>query len=839
MMHRTLLMAAILAAPGARPHADAQETPPTVVTVAGPRYAAGPLHRLLLGSDYRQTWTTPVRVKVLDLGSFGGLTATGKGGGKQTVSLRFEAPDGREFRFRSVDKDPSATLPEELQDTAADWVVQDQIRASYPVAPLVTDALTDAAGLLYVPHSLYVLPDDPRLGEFRQEFKGKLGILEENPDPDAPLPRGFEGATKIIETEELFKLLDADPRQRVDERAYLKARLFDVLVGDWDRHQGQWEWVSKRGHDSWLPFATDRDMAFADYDGLLLALARSGHPMLVTFERDYPRILGLAWNSREVDRRLLSGLERGAFLEAARELQGEVTDPVITAGVRRLPPEYLALDGGYLYEALRARRDRLPAEAARLYELLAREAEVYLTDAADVVEVDRSERDDSVEVRVSTNGGQPYFRRRFLEDETDEVRIYARGGDDRLVSRGTGAGGIQLRFVGGLGDDTVDDSRGGRTHLFDHEGHNRIVDGPGTEESNKPYEHPKDRRGYRLLDWGSHTVPMPYLSGGGGIGLLVGAQVEWLDYGFRKHPWASRHALRAGYAFGRRGFKAEYENEYQHTNSRKRHGLFARASEVEIVRFYGFGNQTSGEQPSRFYRSDQRQFLLQPAFRFGLDRVDLWVGPRVKYLQTSPGTDTLLGTTRPYGVGDFGQAGANARFAIDARKRKIAASTGVRLWAEGNYYPKAWSLDEAFGETHGAMSAHLWLLHVRAGGKKVWGRFPFHEAAFLGGPDTVRSLARERYAGDAAVFGNAELRLPLFRFTLLLPVRFGVLGLADAGRVYLESESSKKWHKGYGAGVWFTVLKPENTISITAARDPDGVGADRDVRVYFNAGFAF
>jgi hemolysin activation/secretion protein len=137
------------------------------------------------------------------------------------------------------------------------------------------------------------------------------------------------------------------------------------------------------------------------------------------------------------------------------------------------------------------------------------------------------------------------------------------------------------------------------------------------------------------------------------------------------------------------------------------------------------------------------------------------------------------------------------------------------------------------------LSAHLWLLHLRAGGKKVWGRYPFHEAAFLGGPDTVRSLRRERYAGDAAVFGNAELRLPLFRFTLLLPIRVGVLGLADAGRVYLDGESSDKWHKGYGGGVFFSLLKPENTISITAAMDPDATGADRSLRVYFNAGFAF
>lgn len=840
LMSLTLLLGAGSAAAAEATAPASPSDRQTKVVVAGPRYKAGGFQRFFLGSDYRNTWTAPVHVEILDLATYaGGLTPTKKGGGKQTVSLGFKAPNGREFRFRSVDKDPSAALPEELRDTAAEWVVQDQIRASYPVAPIVVDSLAEAAGLLFVPHGVYVLPDDERLGEFRQEFKNLVGILEENPEPDAPLPPGFEGATKIVETEDLVKALDADPHQRVDDRAYLKARLLDLLVGDWDRHQGQWEWVSKADHDGWLPFATDRDMAFADYDGLILSVARSGHPVLVLFEKDYPNIAGLAWNSREVDRRFLSGLDRAAFQEAAAELQREITDEVIARGINRLPGEYLKLDGGYLNETLKARRDGLPKAALDFYKLLARETEIYLTDSAETVEVDRSERDDSVEVRVAANGGDSTFRRRFTDRETREIRIYAGGGDDRLTSHGTGAGDIQLRFIGGPGDDTVDDSQGGRTHFFDHQGQNRLIDGPGTKESNKPYEHPMDRRGYKLVDWGSQTIWMPKLSAGGDIGVLLGAQVEWKDYGFRKHPWASRQVLSAGYAFGVQGARAEYDGQWQHTNSRKREGLFARASNIEQVRFYGFGNETVNDQPEDFYRTQQRQFLLQPSFRFGLDKVDLWIGARGKYQHTDEDPAHFVGQTLPYGVGDFGQVGANLRFSVDSRNREVAATTGVYLGAEGNYYPKAWDVEEQFGEAHGELGAHLYFLHLRVAGKKVWGRYPFHEAAFLGGPDTVRGLARQRFAGDAAVFGNAELRFPLFRFNLLVPVRFGLLGLADAGRVYLDGESSNEWHKAYGGGAWMMFLKPENTLSITAAKDPDATGNDGKWRVYFQAGFAF
>ena len=39
----------------------------TRVIVADPTLSAGPVHRLFLGADYRDLWTTPVEIEVLDL----------------------------------------------------------------------------------------------------------------------------------------------------------------------------------------------------------------------------------------------------------------------------------------------------------------------------------------------------------------------------------------------------------------------------------------------------------------------------------------------------------------------------------------------------------------------------------------------------------------------------------------------------------------------------------------------------------------------------------------------------------------------------------------------------
>ena len=38
-------------------------------------------------------------------------------------------------------------------------------------------------------------------------------------------------------------LLEEDLDHRVDARGFLRARLMDVFLGDYDRHEGQWRWA--------------------------------------------------------------------------------------------------------------------------------------------------------------------------------------------------------------------------------------------------------------------------------------------------------------------------------------------------------------------------------------------------------------------------------------------------------------------------------------------------------------------------------------------------------------------------------------------------------------------
>jgi len=842
-----LVLASLFAArlAGQAPSDQGAEAPDTVVVTPGAKYRAGGLHVLLFGKHYRDLWATPIRVEVLDLDRFaGGLRPTGRGGGKQTKSLRFEGADGRRYQFRSVDKDPSPLLPEPLRRTLVRRIFQDQISAGHPAGPLVVSPILEAAGVLHPEPRLVLLPDAPALGEFRADFGQTLGTIEERQTDDGP---GFAGATKIVSTEELFERLEKHQDERVDARAFLAARLVDLLLGDWDRHQDQWRWarLSDADERSWTPIPRDRDQAFAKFDGLLLSLARLSVPQLVEFSSTYPSMVGLTWNARVVDRRLLSGLEWPVWDSVVTELQQRITDRVIEDAVSRLPSELQATNAAWLAGALTRRRDQLPAAAQQFYRLLAKEAEVHFSDEPERVEAVRS-AGRQLEIAVypgESRPEHPLFRRRFDGADTREVRLYLQGGDDAVLVGGSGSGGPLLRVIGGGGDDrVVDSSTAGRTRFYDARGSNATGGLRHVPLDARPYADFRlsDSTPYPLRDWGGFWRFQPWMSSGPEVGFFFGGGLVRYDFGFRKQPYRSKVGLRVGYATGAKAFRAEFRGDFRRVNSGVHTGFLVRASGIEVTRFFDFGNETPRVDSDFFYRVPQQQYLVAPTVTFPLGGDGaLTVGPTLTYVHTDLESGRFITQLRPYGAGSFGEIGGAVAVEWDSRDGP-AATRGVHFVAGGSVHPAVWDVTETFGGVHGEASAYLTprttfgpTLALRAGGKQVWGRYPFFESAFVGGAATVRGLREQRYAGDAALYGNAELRLRLGRFYLALPGDFGVFGLADVGRVYLEGESSDRWHTGIGGGVWFAFLDRANTVTVAVAR-----GDDRTA-LYVRAGFGY
>src|SRR4026207_1412773 len=107
MLSGLLLLAALQAAQPA-----AMIVPDEAVSVTpGKKYGGGWLHRVLLGSAWRDLRLQPIPIPVANLNTIaGGLPAFDKGGHAQTLSLRFCSTDGRTYNFRSVDKRPPPAL---------------------------------------------------------------------------------------------------------------------------------------------------------------------------------------------------------------------------------------------------------------------------------------------------------------------------------------------------------------------------------------------------------------------------------------------------------------------------------------------------------------------------------------------------------------------------------------------------------------------------------------------------------------------------------------------------------------------------------------------------------
>ena len=107
---------------------------------------------------------------------------------------------GARYVFRSVDKIP-ADLIGEFEGTPLEDVLQDQMSAFHPSGALIVARLLDALDVLHPEPRLVVVPDDPRLGEFREEFAGMLALFEERPDDGPDGTAGFAGSNRIVQTD--------------------------------------------------------------------------------------------------------------------------------------------------------------------------------------------------------------------------------------------------------------------------------------------------------------------------------------------------------------------------------------------------------------------------------------------------------------------------------------------------------------------------------------------------------------------------------------------------------------------------------------------------------------
>jgi hypothetical protein len=868
----TLLLAAATGAPAPAKAArvPAEPAPDRTVTIAaGPEYAAGRMRTRWLGQGYRELWTTPVTVPVLDLATFaGGLTPVRRIGRLQTPGLAFAGRDGRSYTFRSLHKEPERVLPVEWRESFPAKIVRDHTSALHPGAALLLPALAEALSVLHTEPRLVLLPDDPALGVFRDDFGGQLGTLDLYPSAGPGVPP-FEGTAELVTSVELWERW-LEGAGGVDARAFLRARILDLLVGNYDRHAGQWRWARRPDRPLWLPLPEDPDMAFIRNEGLAFDLLRGRAPKFVRFEEEFPgRLEGMTLSGSELDRWLLSSLDRVAFQEAAREAQGRLTDAVIAEALSRLPADWRMACEARLAPALRSRREKLVEHVLHHYRDLAAKVDVHATDHDEVVTVRRLATD-GLEIAVTeateapgAGRPEPWFRRVFVPGETGEVRVFLHGGDDRVVRTGKAGGPIRVRVVAGAGRDVVDDSRSGGTEAWPDGGgpdggELEVLPGPGTRrrgawtnpepDPEKPWAEPRD--------FGRWTVPFTQVMYATELDLLVGVGLARTAWGFRSRPEASRQDASFLWSTGEQRGRFAYAGTFRRPGSRAALRLEALGSGIERTNFFGSGNETEKPESKQEYRTLESFLALTPSLRLERSReLQLRAGPTLRLSDTPTDRPNVLNRNEAYGRGRFAEAGLRAGIHYDTRgleERLLSGglfetvATGparradLRAEADAFYFPPLLDVEEAFYGIEAELAGYLGRsrsrvqLAARVGGRRVWGRYPWFESAFVGGRASLRGYSRQRFAGDASLYGGVEARAWLVTVDVPpVPLRLGVLAFADAGRVWLSGEESDRWHTSWGAGL---MLQPVATPFVLTAAWARG---REDTRFYFGYGFFF
>ena len=430
-----------------------------VRVAAGAHYARrGWLWQRLWGRHYRPLWATPVSAPTLRLGA-AGLEPLRAGGSFQTNSLHLRTPDGRTFVLRSVDKDLSRSIDAGWLDRAIGPVLRDQTCAAPPYGAYVAARLARAAHVLHTnPRLVYLLPDSA-LGAWRGRFQPALYLLEERPARDQSHAPSFGRARRVVGSDSMLTQVLRGPAAHLAPRAYLRARLLDLLVGDWSRRADQWRWAAfpVGGGAEFRPIPRDRDQAFFRFDdGWLTRLISWVRPRYQTFNPALvPTDVGpLTTTARPLDHTALALLPAAVFAAEADSLRRLLPDAVLAEALYAAPAEVRARLTRELLPALRARREALPAVARRYYEVLQAEPIIVGTDAAERFELTGL---GPGRLRLRVFARRPTRPDSLLGTQVYDVRgttrlsIYGLGGKDEFTLAGRLAPGFGVHLYGGAG----------------------------------------------------------------------------------------------------------------------------------------------------------------------------------------------------------------------------------------------------------------------------------------------------------------------------------------------------------------------------------------------------
>ena len=804
-----------------------------------------------LGDHYRNAYALNLDFDVLNLASEqGGLEPLKIGGGNQTNSLRLEDPTGAQWAMRSTSKDASRYLPYPMNKIGfLNSLLEDGFTATHPAAALAVPPMAEAVGVYHTRPRLMYLPDQIGLKEHRGYITDEVVLLERRPKSPkvGELPEHLGGKasawgpTKYRSTIDMLAKVQNKPwKHRVDQEMMLRARLLDIFLGDWDRHEDQWRFAAipqEDGTKLYRPIPRDRDQAFAHYDGMMLFVARLAAPgirVLRPFGEDIGDLTWLTYNGRHIDPVLLNQISRDRWMEIAAEVQAALTDDVIAQGLAQWSPEAYALDGKGIEAKLRSRRDQLVEAAEAFFELRNQRVDVVGSERRDTIDVTYG-KDGRVTLamRHAKAGptSAPYYRRTFDAADTDELRIYGLSGGDTLSVFGEPHLDIRIRFIGGPGDDTVragalpGKSRPERLSatglsVYDRKKGMEIADSIKVSDARSGSHYHNQ---YDLND-AHHEPTKAGLLAGFAInpddGLYLGATTHAEFYGFKRRPYASHHQVSAFFATTTLGVEAAYSGVFPRTLGPFDQELHLTGTTPTHARnFFGVTNRYVDPEPEgrEFYRVRQGQAALgyglglplSESIRIGLRAHGRWIEAEAtegRFVVQSPDVPTRDLQGR-YFVGSTADARVNTLDNPMYPRRGISA--GISATVRRDVTNDSTGTSATF---RAALSTHIpfdrserLVLSTRGRIAAIVGDYPFYFLPTLGDRD-LRAYNAEQLAGNAVFSHTTDLRLEMIRISDGLPSAIGIAGSIDHGRAFGPDVPGDKHHVTVGGRVFWSIL---------------------------------
>ncbi|GGW85446.1 hypothetical protein [Salegentibacter mishustinae] len=345
----------------------------SVEVAASSLYKANELKDIMQGDNYREAWTSPVKVPVLFLDSlYGGVEIVKEGGGTQTHSLRLKDKNGFLYSLRSVNKDPSTHVPEFARSLGLQNIVIDAISASHPYGAILAASLSEKAGVLHTHPNVVFVPKQEFLEkQYNEKYGNRLFLLEYETEGEENWT-DYKNVYKILDTKNLQELKEENPAQvSIDKNAFVRARLFDMLIGDWDRHAKQWGWVVQKEGENFkaIPLAGDRDNAFFNLGGVIPGIIANKNiePEVRPFEKEIKHMPGLVYPN---DVYFLTNTPVEIFTAEAKKLQDLLTDDTIADAFKVWPKNIAEQNSKEITEKIKSRRDNLVEYAKEFHRII-------------------------------------------------------------------------------------------------------------------------------------------------------------------------------------------------------------------------------------------------------------------------------------------------------------------------------------------------------------------------------------------------------------------------------------------------------------------------------------